>query len=97
MISEVYEPLKDAGASEEKAKAAAQALADYENRFAGLETGQMLLKWMLGFNLTFTMAILWKVLQQYLCLIHGGVGMKTITASEFELINWVYGQVRKQL
>ncbi|HIP83449.1 MAG TPA: integrase [Desulfocapsa sulfexigens] len=63
MISEVYEPLKDAGVSEEKAKAAAQVLADYENRFAGLEAGQMLLKRMIGFNLAFTMAILSKVLQ----------------------------------
>ena len=62
MISEVYEALKDAGVSEEKAKATAQDLADYENRFAGLEAGQMLLKRMIGFNLAFTMAILWKVL-----------------------------------
>jgi hypothetical protein len=33
MIAEVYDALKDAGASEEKAKAAAVALADYGNRF----------------------------------------------------------------
>jgi archaellum component FlaC len=33
MIAEVYDALKEAGASEEKAKAAAVALADYTNRF----------------------------------------------------------------
>src|ERR1043166_8714117 len=33
MIAEVYDALKEAGASEEKAKAAAVALADYGNRF----------------------------------------------------------------
>jgi len=33
MIAEVYDAFKDAGASEEKAKAAAGALAEYESRF----------------------------------------------------------------
>jgi len=33
MIAELYDALKEAGASEEKAKAAAVALADYRNRF----------------------------------------------------------------
>ena len=61
MITEVYEAFIESGASEEKSKAAAQALADYENRFAKLEAGQLLLKWMIGFNLAFTMAILWKI------------------------------------
>jgi len=61
MITEVYEAFREAGASEEKAKAAAEALANYENRFSKLEAGQILLKWMICFNLAFTMAILWKV------------------------------------
>ena len=61
MISEVYDAFKEAGASEEKAKAAAQALANYENRFASIDTNLVLLKWMVGFNLAFTMAILWKL------------------------------------
>ena len=33
MIAEVYDALKEAGASDEKAKAAAMAIADYRNRF----------------------------------------------------------------
>ena len=61
MITEVYEAFLESGASETKAKAAAEALASYENRSSSLEAGQMLLKGMVGFNLAFTMAILWKV------------------------------------
>ena len=61
MIAEVYEAFLDSGASESKAKAAAEALAGYEGSFSKLESGQMLLRWMVGFNLAFTMAILWKV------------------------------------
>ncbi len=38
MISEVYDAFIEAGATPEKAKAAAQALADYDNRFGRLET-----------------------------------------------------------
>jgi phage shock protein A len=37
MIAEVYDALKDAGASEEKAKAAATALANYDSRFDGVD------------------------------------------------------------
>lgn len=38
MISELYDALKEAGASEEKAKAAAQAIADYERHFVRIES-----------------------------------------------------------
>ena len=44
-----------------QAKAAAQALANYESRFASIDTDLVLLKWMIGFNLAFTMAVLWKL------------------------------------
>ena len=37
MIAEVYDALKEAGASEEKAKAAAKALADYDKRFDNVD------------------------------------------------------------
>lgn len=66
MISEVYDALKEAGASEEKARKAAEALAGYENRFAALdnkitalERKVNLLTWRVGFNLSMTVAILW--------------------------------------
>lgn len=61
MISEVYDALKEAGASEEKARKAAEALASYENRFNRIESELAVMKWMLGFNLAMTVAILWKV------------------------------------
>ena len=68
MISEVYDAFKEAGASEEKARKAAEAIAGYENRFAKIDErfaipdGRLvLLQWMIGFNLAMTLAILWKV------------------------------------
>ncbi len=61
MISEVYDALKEAGASDEKAKQAAQAVAQYDKDIAEIKASLLLLKWMIGFNLAFTMAVLWKV------------------------------------
>lgn len=67
MISEVYDAFKDAGASEDKARKAAEVLANYEGHFAKIENdltavrGEMtLLKWMLGFNLAISVALLFK-------------------------------------
>jgi hypothetical protein len=48
MIAEVYDALKDAGASEDKAKAAAEVLANYDNRFNKIEADLLVLKWMVG-------------------------------------------------
>jgi hypothetical protein len=65
MISEVFEAFRAAGVPEDKAKAAAEAMTyehlatrqDVENIKAQL----LLLKWMVGFNLAFTLAIVWRV------------------------------------
>lgn len=48
MISEVYDTFIAAGAPEEKARKAAQAIANYENRFARIEGDLLVLKWMTG-------------------------------------------------
>lgn len=48
IIVEVYEALKEAGASEEKAKSAAETLANYEGKFSKIETDLTVIKWMLG-------------------------------------------------
>jgi hypothetical protein len=48
---------KDAGADEEKARKAAETVASYENRFAKVETDLAILKWMVGFNLAGTVAL----------------------------------------
>lgn len=69
MISEVYDALKEAGASEDKARKAAEAIAAYDLRFGDMKNdltalrGDVaLLKWMVGFNLAFSLAALWKLL-----------------------------------
>jgi hypothetical protein len=60
MIAEVYDALLSAGADDEKARAAAKAIAEYNRDISELRSNLALLKWMVGFNLAFTMAILWK-------------------------------------
>jgi hypothetical protein len=49
MISEVYDALLEAGASPEKARKAAEALANDESRFSRIDADLLLLKWMTGF------------------------------------------------
>jgi hypothetical protein len=59
MIAEVYDALIEAGASQEKARKAAEAIAGYEARFVGIELrlerveGKItLLSWMVGVAIT---------------------------------------------
>ncbi len=61
MISEVYEAFISAGAPEDKAKSASEAIANYESRFNKPDKEMVLIKWMVGFNLAFTMAISYKL------------------------------------
>ena len=68
VIRELYEALKEAGASEEKACAAAEQAANYEDRFSAIDRrfstvdrDLMLLKWMVGFNLAMTTGVLFKL------------------------------------
>ncbi len=61
IVEELYDALREAGASEEKARAAARAMANYDNRFNKVEAELSLLKWMIGFNLAISVAILFKV------------------------------------
>jgi hypothetical protein len=51
MVVEVYDALKEAGASDENARAAAQTLANYDNRFSKIEADLLGLKWVVGFIL----------------------------------------------
>jgi hypothetical protein len=48
MLSRTYDALVAAGAPEDKARAAAEELAGYENRFAKIETDLAVINWMLG-------------------------------------------------
>lgn len=65
MIIEVYDAFKSAGATEEKATAAAKAIADYDNRFNKVESepgtikGELsALKMMVGIVIALNMAII---------------------------------------
>lgn len=58
MIAEMYDALRDAGASEEKSRAAATAVADYDSRLVRLEGDVNLVKWMVGFNVAMSVAIM---------------------------------------
>lgn len=48
MIAEVYGALREAGASGEKARKAAETLANYDNQFAEIRTELKVQKWMFG-------------------------------------------------
>jgi hypothetical protein len=48
MISEVYDAFVAAGAPEDKARKAVEAIASYENRFSRVESDLAVLKWMTG-------------------------------------------------
>ena len=48
ILIEIYDALKEAGASEEKSRAAAKAIADYDDRFSRVEADLLVLKWMDG-------------------------------------------------
>ena len=61
MMGNLYDALRSAGAEDEKARRAAEEMAGYENRFAKIETDIPLLKWMIGFNLAMTVAVLGKL------------------------------------
>jgi hypothetical protein len=65
MIAELYEALKAAGAHEDKAQAAAKALADHERRFdsidgklAALEAQVTMVKWITGATFAGVLALI---------------------------------------
>jgi hypothetical protein len=62
MMGNLYDALVKAGAGEDTARKAAEEMAGYDNRFSKLEADVGLLKWMVGFNLAVTVAILGKLL-----------------------------------
>lgn len=69
MSAELYDALKEAGTSEEKARKAAEAVAAADQRFTDLRVelvgirGELLwIKWMLGMNTTLVVVVLGKML-----------------------------------
>lgn len=65
-LGALREALIDAGASPDKAAKAAEELAGYDTQLADVRGDLKLLKWMVGFNLAMTLALLWRVFA------HGG-------------------------
>ena len=61
LIEEVYDALKEAGASEEKSRAAARAIATYEDRLADVRSTLRLHSWILATNTALLIAILFRV------------------------------------
>lgn len=61
MNSEVYDALLSAGSDEDKAREAAKSVAQYDSDIAEIKASMLLVKWMLGFNLAFTIALIWRV------------------------------------
>ena len=57
MISEIYDALTAAGAPEEKARKAAEALTKNDDRLGKIEADMLPLKWMMGFVLASQVAI----------------------------------------
>ena len=78
MIAEVYDALIEAGASQEKARKAAEAIAGYESRFAAIEVrlermeGKITMaSWMVGLAITLCIANLFLSFQILSRLPHG--------------------------
>lgn len=63
LIAELYDALKEAGASESSARKAAETVAAYDNKFAKIEIDLAVLKWMAGFNVAMTLAILFLLIR----------------------------------
>jgi hypothetical protein len=60
MMAKLYDALRAGNVPDDKARAAAEEAAAYENRAAKIETDLTLLKWIAGTNLAMTIAILFK-------------------------------------
>ena len=55
--------LKQAGVPEEQAEAMASALGEELTEHLATKADLLLMKWMVGFNLAFSVTILWRILE----------------------------------
>lgn len=60
VLSKTCDALRVAGAPDDKAREAAEEIAGFENRLATMEADIKLIKWMLGVNMAFSLALLLK-------------------------------------
>ena len=61
MIGGLYDALREAGVSQDKARAAAEEVATYDSRLNKIEKDLAVLKWMVGFNMAMTASIMFKL------------------------------------
>jgi hypothetical protein len=61
MMGKLYAALREANVAEDKAREAAEEVASFETRISDLTADMRLLKWMAGFNLALTIAIVGKL------------------------------------
>jgi hypothetical protein len=64
--SDLYDALREAGVSEDKARAAASSVAAYDARLAEITGELKLTRWMVTFNLGLTVAVLMLMLRTVL-------------------------------
>ena len=62
MLGNLYRALIMAGAPDSEAQKAAEEVAGFESRLAGIESKMSLLQWMVGFNLALSVGIALKLL-----------------------------------
>jgi hypothetical protein len=60
MIEELYDALKSANVPDHKARTAARAVAKYDNQLSDLWSDMNVLKWMVGFDLAISVALLFE-------------------------------------
>ena len=63
MMGRLYAALREANVPEDKATAAAEEVAGFENRLSALETKLAVLQWMVGFNIATTLGLGWLLLR----------------------------------
>lgn len=63
MLGKLRDALEAAGASPQEAREASEEVAQFENRLAKVEADLLIIKWMVGFNLAMTAAIVFKLFQ----------------------------------
>ena len=61
MMEKLYDALRSVNVPEHKARAAAVEATEDKSRLSRIDSDLLLLKWMVGFNLVATFAVLWRV------------------------------------
>jgi hypothetical protein len=62
MLTELYDAFKEAKVSDETARKAAEAVASYDSRLAGIDTRLSVLTWMVATNIVITLGVLGRLL-----------------------------------